>query len=215
MKYGILGTGDVAQRIATKLIELGHEVMLGARSADNEKAALWVSAHGERAYCGTFAQAAAFGERVFNSVQGIHALEVLEAAGKEHLRGKILVDQTNPYLYEDGHISLDPRWSGKTSLGEEVQKLLPETKVVKTLNYIGNHFMTHPGELPEAITGFYCGNDESAKKAVAQLLRDFGWQDTMDLGDISRSRYTEMLGTFWVAALGATGNMNWGFKLVR
>lgn len=75
--------------------------------------------------------------------------------------------------------------------------------------------MVHPGQLPDAITGFYCGNDADAKAEAAALLKDFGWEDTLDLGDISMSRYTEMLGAFWPAALNATGNMEWGFRLVR
>ena len=215
MKYGILGTGDVAHAIATKLAELGHEVMMGARNATNEKAANWAKANGEWASHGTFADAARFGERVFNCVQGIHSLEALNAAGKENLNGKLLIDLANPYIYKDGHISLDSKWSGTTSLGEEAQKFLPDTKVVKTLNYLCNHLMVHPRQLPEAITGFYCGNDTDAKAEVAVLLKDFGWEDTLDLGNISMSRYTEMLGAFWVAALSATGNMDWGIKLVR
>lgn len=215
MKYGILGTGDVAHTVGSKLIALGHEVMLGARSADNEKAIRWVDSNGVHAMHGTFADAARFGERVFLCVRGIHSIEAVEAAGEENLAGKILIDQTNPYLYEDGHISPDPRWSGLTCLGEEIQKLLPRTKVVKTLNYLCRHLMTAPQQLPEPVTGFYCGNDTEAKAVVAGLLKDFGWQDTMDLGDISMSRYTEMLGAFWPAVYGRLGHMNWGFKLVR
>lgn len=215
MKYGILGTGDVAHIIATKLTELGHEVMMGARCATNERAVNWARTIGGRACHGTFADAAQFGERVFNCVQGIHSLEVLNAAGKENLDGKLLIDLTNPYIYKDGHISLDSQWSGTTSLGEEAQKFLPNTKVVKTLNYLCNHLMVRPQQLSEAITGFYCGNDTDAKAEVEALLKDFGWEDTLDLGNISMSRYTEMLGTFWVAALSATGNMDWGIKLVR
>lgn len=215
MKYGVLGTGNVARTIGDKLIELGHSVMLGSRTVDNPQAAEWAKHHGEQATHGTFADAARFGERIFNCVQGIHSLEVLNAAGKANLNGKLLIDLTNPYVYKEGHISLDARWSGTTSLGEEVQRLLPQTKVVKTLNYLHNYLMTHSGELPEPITGFYCGNDKEAKAEVAKLLADFGWRDTMDLGDISMSRYTEMLGAFWPAGLNATGNMEWGFKLIR
>lgn len=215
MKYGVLGTGDVAQTIAGKLIELGHEVMLGSRTAANEKAVSWAAGHGVRAKCGTFADAAAFGERVFNCVQGIHALEALRAAGADNLGGKILIDQTNPYIYENGHITLKPEYTGGTCLGEEVQKLLPGTKVVKTLNYLGSVMMTNPGELTEPVTGFYCGNDAGAKEAVRGILQDFGWEDTFDMGDISMSRYTEMLGAFWVPVFGQMGTMHWGFRLVR
>ena len=215
MRYGVLGTGTVACTIADKLIELGHEVRMGSRTADNSHAAEWAEKHGASASHGTFADAARFGERVFNTVQGIHSIEALRAAGVDNLAGKILIDQTNPYIYQNGHISLDSRWNGTTSLGEANQALLPDTKVVKTLNYIGYYLMTHPRQLSEPATGFYCGNDADAKKQVASLLTDFGWQDTMDLGNISMSRYTEMLGAFWPAAYGQLGNMNWGFKLIR
>ena len=215
MRYGVLGTGDVACIIATKLIELGHEVMMGTRDASGEKTVAWANDHGGRACCGSFADAACFGERVFLCVRGIHAIDALGMAGKENLAGKVLIDQTNPFIYKDGHIMLDARWSGTNSLGEEVQKFLPEAKVVKTLNYLCNTLMTCPGRLPEPITGFYCGDDAEAKRAVADLLKDFGWTDTLDLGNISMSRYTEMLGAFWPAALNATGNMDWGFRLVR
>lgn len=214
MKYGVLGTGDVAQTIASKLVELGHEVMMGSRTANNEKAVAWAAANGDKASCGTFADAAAFGERVFNCVQGIHAIEALEAAGKDNLKGKILIDQSNPYVYKDGHISLKAEYTENTCLGEEVQKLLPDTKVVKTLNYLGSVMMTNPGELSEPVTGFYCGNDAEAKEAVWQILADFGWQETFDMGDISMSRYTEMLGAFWVPVYGQIGHMHWGFRLV-
>jgi predicted dinucleotide-binding enzyme len=215
MKYGVLGTGDVAQEIASKLVELGHDVMMGSRSAANEKAAEWVKEHGDRASHGTFADAAVFGERIFNCVQGIHAMEALGSCEKESLKGKLLIDQSNPYHYQNGHISLDPAYSGNTSLGEEIQKFLPETKVVKTLNYLGAVMMTNPEKLKEPVTGFYCGNDKQAKAEVKEILQDFGWQDTFDLGNISMSRYTEMLGAFWVPVLGQLGTMQWGFRLVR
>lgn len=215
MKYGVLGTGDVACTIADKLIELGHEVMIGSRTADNPRAVEWARKSGEQAFHGTFADAASFGERVFNCVKGVYSIKALTSAGKDNLAGKILIDQSNPYLYENRHISLDPRWSGNTSLGEANQALLPDTKIVKTLNYLCSHLMTNPEQLSEAVTGFYCGNDKEAKAEVAKLLTDFGWTDTMDLGDISMSRYTEMLGAFWPAGLNATETMEWGFKLVR
>lgn len=202
MRYGILGTGDVAHAIGNKLKELGHEVIYGSRK-------------GGQTMVETFTEAAKWSDAAFCCVRGIHAIEALQSAGADNLAGKILIDLSNPYQYQNGHISLDPRWSGHTSLGEEVQRLLPQTRVVKTLNYLHNHLMTHPNELPEPVTGFYCGNDAEAKTFVCQLLKDFGWQDTMDLGDISMSRYTEMLGAFWPACYNSLGHMKWGFKLVR
>lgn len=215
MKYGVLGTGNVAHRIATKLIALGHEVMMGSRTTPNDKALQWASQQGKNAQYGTLAETAAFGECVFNCIKGIYALDALAKAGITNLEGKILVDQSNPYLYQNGHISLDPRYTGNTSLGEKIQQFLPHTFVVKTLNYIDNSLMTHPGKLSEPVTGFYCGNNLQAKVSVKQLLLDFGWTDTLDLGDISMSRYTEMLGAFWVPVFGQLHSMQWGLKLVR
>lgn len=75
--------------------------------------------------------------------------------------------------------------------------------------------MTNPGKLPEAVTGFYCGDNAEAKAEVEKLLADFGWTDTMDLGGIAMSRYTEMLGAFWLAVYGRLRHMDWGFKLIR
>lgn len=195
MRFGIIGAGEVANTIAAKLKELGHEAKTSSR--------------------GRFAEAASFGDIVFNCVQGIHSIEALTEAGVGNLMGKILIDLTNPFLYDGKDIALDTRWHGSTSLGEANQELLPDTRVVKTLNYLHNHLMTHPDELPEAPTGFYCGNDADAKAVVEQLLHDFGWRDTMDLGDISASRYTEMLGAFWVPLLNSTGHMRWGIKVIR
>ncbi len=156
-----------------------------------------------------------FGERIFNCVKGIHSIDALKLAGINNFKNKILIDLTNPYNYNNGHIILDPKYSGTTCLGEEVQKLLPETKVVKTLNQLGFNLMTNPDQFNETLTGFYCGNDKNAKEEVVKILHDFGWKETFDLGDISMSRYTEMLGTFWVPVYGQLGNMNWGIKLVK
>ena len=219
MKYGVSGTGDVGHVIASKLIDLGHEVMMGARSASSEKAQKWAEEHGSHAYYGTFEDAAKFGERVFNCTQGIHAIEALELAGKDHLNGKILIDTSNPFHYEDGHISLDPKYSGNTSLGEEIQKFLPETRVVKTLNYIGSSMMDFNYDDNDSdytpFTAFYCGNDSDAKRETAILLYDFGWRDLLDIGDISMSRYTEILGAFWVPLYKKFNSMKWGFALSR
>ena len=123
MKYGILGTGNVAQEIGSKLIQLGHEVKLGTRDPKNEKALNWAKKNGSKASVGTFAETVSFSDRIFNCVKGIHAIEVITSVGPEKFKNKILIDLTNPYNYKDGHISLDPKYSGNTSLGEEIQKL--------------------------------------------------------------------------------------------
>ena len=101
MKYGKLEKGNVAQEIGTKLIQLGHEVKMGSRDAKNEKALNWAKKNGAKAIVGTFAEAASFGERIFNCVQGIHAIEAIPSAGPDKFKDKILIDITNPYIYQD------------------------------------------------------------------------------------------------------------------
>ena len=108
MKYGILGTGNVAQVIGTKLIQLGYEVKMGSRNAKNENALNWAKKNGSKATVGTFSEAASFGERIFICVQGIHSIEAITSADPKNFKDKILIDLSNPYIYENGHISLDP-----------------------------------------------------------------------------------------------------------
>ena len=102
MKIGVLGTGMVGRAIASRLVALGHEVKMGSRTPDNENAAEWVAANGARASQGTFADAAAFGELVFNCTSGDASLVVLRAAGAENLTGKALVDVANTLDFSQG-----------------------------------------------------------------------------------------------------------------
>src|SRR6185436_11435769 len=96
MKIGVLGTGMVGETLATKLIELGHEVLMGSRTKNNEKAAAWVKKSGAKAKAGDFSDAAAFGEIVLNCTQGAGSLAALNQAGAKNLSGKVLIDVSNP-----------------------------------------------------------------------------------------------------------------------
>ena len=169
MKYGVLGTGSVAQTIASKLIELGHHVMMGSRTAQNEKAVKWVSENGERAECGTFADTVAFGERVFNCVQGIHAIEVLQPL-VEQLKDKILIDQSNPYIYQDGHISLKAEYADTTSLGEEIQKMLSQT-----LKNLEQSHLVHREVYPEVPPRVEYSLTDTGKSLMPALTALIAW----------------------------------------
>ena len=164
MKFGILGTGMVGNSIATKLIQLGHEVKMGSRSATNEKAAEWVRSAGKRASQGTFRDAAAFGEILFNCTSGGASLDAISSAGETNLSGKILVDIANPLDFSKGMPPfMIPSLSNTTSLGEEIQKAFPSLKVVKTLNTVNCLLMVNPSLLKEDHDIFICGNDEISK----------------------------------------------------
>src|SRR5262245_15102524 len=119
MNIGVLGTGTVGSAIASKLVALGHDVKMGSRTADNAKAVTWVRTVGARGTVGTFADAAAFGEFVFNCTQGASSLAALRAAGASNLEGKIVIDVANV---------LSPEGLGPESLGEQIQNAFPRAK---------------------------------------------------------------------------------------
>ncbi len=215
MKIGILGTGMVGTTLGSKLVELGHEVKLGSRSAGNEKATEWVKTAGRQASQGTFADAAAFGELLLNCTSGGASLEALRMAGAGNLWGKVLVDVANPLDFSKGQ----PPFlliSNTDSLAEQIQAAFPEAKVVKALNTMWCGIMVNPRMLPDTHHTFLSGNDAGAKASVKELLRSFGWQEgeILDLGDITTARGTEMLLPLWVRVWGATQNGAFNFKIV-
>jgi predicted dinucleotide-binding enzyme len=216
-KIGILGTGAVGETVGSKLIELGHQVMMGSRTSTNEKALKFVSKHGsDKAYAGTFADAAAFGELIINCTKGLHSLEALELAGKSNLKGKIIVDISNPLDFSKG-MPPSLTFVNTNSLGEEIQKAFPESKVVKALNTMWCGIMVNPGMINGGDHNtFLSGNDESAKNEVKGILESFGWTENniIDLGDITTSRGTEMYLALWVRVLGATKLGAFNIKIV-
>jgi 8-hydroxy-5-deazaflavin:NADPH oxidoreductase len=215
MKIGILGTGIVGNTIASKLVALGHEVKMGARSASNEKAAEWVKRAGARASHGTFADAAAFGEIVFNCTQGTASLEALQAGGQKNLAGKILIDIANPLDFSKG---MPPSlFDGNTdSLGEKAQRALPQTKVVKALNTCNCYVMVDASRIPGDHDTFVSGNDAEAKRQVTRILTEwFGWKHVIDLGDISTARGTESYLPLWLRLFGALGTPDFNVHIVR
>jgi len=214
MKVGILGSGMVGETIGSKLVSLGHAVRIGSRSATNDKAAAWVSRAGALASQGTFADAAAFGELLFNCTPGAVALEVLESAGREHLNGKVMIDVSNPLQFTKG---APPTLfvTNDDSLGERLQRAFPELMLVKTLNTVNCSVMVDPSRVPGEHTMFLCGNDASAKATVRQVLSDFGWRDIIDLGDIQNARATEGLLPLWVRLWGVLKTGEFNLKVVR
>ncbi len=206
MKIGVLGTGMVGRAIASRLVALGHDVIMGSRTANNAKAAAWSTEAGPRGQAGTFAQAATFGSMVFNCTNGAHSLEALNAAGARSLDGKVIVDVANV---------IPPQERGSESLGEQVQRMFPRAKVVKTLNTLNCALMVDPEALSHSHTLFLSGNDREAKAAVRSLLETFGWRDILDLGDISTARATEAYLPLWLAAWKTLGTVKFNLKVVR
>jgi predicted dinucleotide-binding enzyme len=216
MKIAILGTGVVGETIGSKLIEIGHLVMMGSRTSDNEKSIQFVNKHKANASKGTFTEAAAFGEIIFNCTSGMASLSALNLAGKANMKGKIIVDLSNPLDFSKG---MPPALSivNNTSLGEEIQKAFPESKVVKTLNTIWCGLMVNPGMIKSGDHHIFVGgNDDDAKAKVKEILESFGWPkpNIIDLGDITSARGTEMYLPLWLRIYGATKNGAFNIKIV-
>lgn len=217
MKIAVLGTGGVGQTIGSRLIELGHTVMMGSRTSTNEKAKAFVAKHhSSKASAGTFSDAAKYGSLIFNCTLGIETLNILKSAGEKNMNGKVLIDLTNPLDFSKG---MPPTLGvcNTSSLGEEIQKAFPQVKVVKTLNTMWCGLMVNPSLLAVGShTVFMCGNDEGSKMAVTTVLRSFGWKDDniLDLGDITASRGTEMILPLWLRIYGTKKTGNFNFKVV-
>jgi predicted dinucleotide-binding enzyme len=214
MRVGVLGTGDVGRRLASKLVSLGYEVKMGSRTAQNAKAAEWTKANGSRASAGTFADAAEFGEVVFNCTAGSVSLEALKLAGAKNLAGKVLVDVANPLDFSKG---MPPTLTvcNTDSLGEQIQRAFPDVKVVKALNTMGNEMMVNPALVPGEHDTFLCGNDPQAKAKVVEILRAFGWKSPVDLGDMTAARGLEMVLPVWVRLMVTLKTRDFNFKIAR
>ncbi len=216
MKIAVFGTGNVGDTIGSKLIELGHAVMMGSRTADNEKSIAFVGKHNGIAHSGTYADAAAFGEIIFNCTAGVGSIEALKMAGEQNLNGKVIIDLANSLDFSKG---MPPTLAiaNTTSLGEEIQKAFPQTKVVKALNTTWCGLMVNPAMINGGDHNtFICGNDEEAKEKVKDFLKAFGWleKNILDLGDITKSRGPEMYLPLWLSIYGATQNGAFNIKIV-
>jgi len=229
MKIAVFGTGSVGQALSARLAGLGHKVMIGTRdvaatSARKEKDMYggpsfseWYASNQE-INLGTFADAAVFGELIFNATNGNNAITVLNLAGSG-INGKTLIDLTNPLDFSQGMPPiLIPSLINTNSLGEEIQRTFPLIKVVKTLNTMWNGLMVNPGMLANGDHNvFICGNDPSAKSQVVEMLREFGWksESILDLGDISASRGVEMILPLWLRIMMIYGNGAFNFKIEK
>jgi 8-hydroxy-5-deazaflavin:NADPH oxidoreductase len=216
MKIGVLGTGMVGRMLGSKLVELGHEVSMGSRDPDNEDARAWAAAAGETASAGIFAEAAEFGEVVFNCTAGMHSVEALDAAGAENLDGKVLIDVANSLDFSQGR----PPTLGivnTESLGERIQAAHPEARVVKALNTVNCEVMVDPAIVPGDHVIFVCGDDEGAKAEATRLLGGFGWPGdrVIDLGDISQARGPEMYLPLWLRLMGPLDTIHFNIALHR
>ncbi len=215
MRIGVLGTGMVGRTLATKLVEVGHHVVMGSRHAVNDKATEWVRSVSGGGRAGTFAEAAKHGDIVVNATSGIASLAALELAGADNLAGKVFVDVANPLDFSHG---MPPTLTvaNTDSLGEQIQRAFPAARVVKTLNTVNASVMVCPGDLASPTNLFVAGNDNEAKAIVTDLLESFGWtvDRIVDLGDITAARGMESYLLLWVPMMQALGTATFNVSIV-
>ena len=216
MKIAILGTGMVGNAVATKLVKIGHQIMMGSRSVNSEAGREWLRSVGGKAQIGAFADAAAFGELVFDCTNGANSLAALRQAGAANLRGKILIQVGNPLDFSKG---MPPTLTvcNTDSLGEQVQREFPDARVVKALNTVNCEIMVQPSLVPGDHNLFICGNEATAKREVTDRLCEwFGWKSSniIDLGDITGARGMEMWMPIWLRLYGKIGHPHFNLRLI-
>jgi 8-hydroxy-5-deazaflavin:NADPH oxidoreductase len=201
VRIAVLGTGTVGRTLAGKLRELGHEVTVGSRTEKDDAV--------------EFADAAGGAELVVNATAGTASLDALHAAGAENLAGKVLLDVSNSLDFSRGR---PPRLSvcNDDSVGEQIQREFPETRVVKSLNTVNSSVMVDPSLVPGEHSVFVSGNDDGAKAQIRELLLSFGWPESsiVDLGDISTTRGAEMYVALWLRLFAAVQTPNFNIRVV-
>ena len=212
-RVGVLGSGEVGQRLAAGFCSRGHDVMIGSREPSKPELREWLSGDGSGVKGATFEQAAVHGELLVLAVLGNAAEQAIADAGAEKFSGKLVIDAMNPLDFSGG---FPPKLaiSGEDSLGERVQRALPDAKVVKAFNTIGNAYFVNPEFSEGRPTMLIAGDDEGAKRTVEDVLADFGWSDVLDIGGIEGSRELEAICIAWVKIGGARGSWDHGFKVL-
>ena len=226
MKISVLGTGPVGQALAGRLAELGHQVSIGTRDVEvtmartepdgmgNPPYSVWAAEH-PLVTLTTFAESTVDAELIVNATSGNVSITALEAAGRENLAGKVLLDTSNPLDFSKG---FPPTLFVKDtdSLAERIQAAFPDLKVVKSLNTLTAALMVNPAQLAGGDHSvFVAGNDVGAKATVTELLTSFGHTDIIDLGDITAARGCEMALPVWLRLMGALNTPFFNFKVVR
>jgi predicted dinucleotide-binding enzyme len=223
MKIGIIGSAVVAQTLGAKLIEMGHDVVVGTRDPkkldDKKKMAgslrEWLGQVGNKGRVVSFPEAAAHGDLLINATSGEVSVDALKLAEGDKVGSKVLIDVSNALDFSKG---MPPRSlaSQDNCVAEQIQAAFPNLRVVKSLNTVNAQVMINPRALKGGDhTVFVSGNDKSAKAAVGELLTAFGWTDILDLGDLSSARGPEMYMAMWLRLWGATGTGAVNVKVVR
>ncbi len=210
-KIGVLGSGVVGKRLSEGLAKHGYDVVIGSR--DPKKLDAWRREGKSKVRTGTFAQAAAHGSVVIVAISGSGAEAAIDLARPSNFSGKLVLDATNPLDFSHG---MPPGllFGTTDSMGERIQRKLPDAQVVKCFNTVSNVRMVDPKFKEGTPPMLICGNDTS-KKRTEKILKDLGWPGALDVGGIEGARWLEALVPLWVRAAQALDTWQHAFKAVR
>lgn len=214
MKIGIIGSGIVGRVLGNAFLQEGYQVMLGTRDNTKPDVVSWLTEN-PKGQAGSFEAAASFGEIIVLATGGSVTHNAIALAGKNNFTGKVVIDATNP-------IAATPPVNGvlqfytaqNDSLLQQTQQLLPDAKLVKAFNSVGNAMMYKPDYGGIKPTMFICGNDEGAKKTVAGILTAFGWE-TEDMGKAEAGSAVESLCMLWCIPGFLQNSWTHAFKLLK
>jgi 8-hydroxy-5-deazaflavin:NADPH oxidoreductase len=212
-KIGILGSGMVGQALAGGFAKSGYEVKVGTR--DTSKLKEWLEKTGDsKISTGSFEETAKFGDIIVLATHGVATKNAIDIAGMQNFSGKIVIDVTNPLDFSEG---FPPKFAASpgNSLGEQIQKHIPDAKVVKAFNIVNCYVMVSPKREDGMPDMFIAGNNKEAKKRVNELAKEWGWNECIDIGGIKEAFLLEALTMLWVKYAALSGEWSHAFKLLR
>ena len=209
MQIAILGTGPVGRALGRAFSAVGHDVVIGTRDPEQTKQ--------REEWAGLDLPLAAYqyldADVFINATNGQESPAALRAVG-DALNGKVVIDTSNALDFSHG---FPPSLfvSNTDSLAEQLQRALPEARLVKMFNTMNNQVMGNPRVLGVDSTIFVAGDDVTARQTAAGLAADLGWTDVFDLGDLTAARGLEMYLPLWVRMFSQIGRPEFNIKVVR
>ena len=213
MKIAVIGAGNVGGTLGKRLAGAGHEVAFGARDPAEARVAALVRESGRRARAASVPEAARDAAVVLLAVPWDSAQEAVRSAGD--LRGRILIDATNPVPLTPDGLRQGLVIGHTTSGAEQIARWADGARVVKAFNTTGFQNMADPVYASHGLSMMLCGDDAEAKKAAAELARQLGFEP-VDVGPLKSARYLEAVAMLWIdmAVLQGFGT-NFGFRVVK
>jgi hypothetical protein len=186
LKIGIIGTGRIGGALARHWVDAGHEVFMSSR---NPEELMDLAAElGPRAQAGTPREAAAFGDVVLVSVP-YAAMPQIGSDYAEELRGKIVLDTSNPVENRDGPMAVEAKQKGS---GIASAEFLPGTRLVRAFNCIPAASLANQADrAPERIAIPLAGDDAEALAMAQRLVDDAGF-DSVVIGGLADARVFDL-----------------------